>query len=518
MCLAMNQWPPPPPDPQHLAEEIEKLKGIVGKYFPIYNVQVHFDTISLYCNVDKPSLENRFEELRVEMKGMSYIPILTYDKGEHVIHVVRQPKMKFKSNWVNIILLIATIFTTILAGSALWGSVTYNQNILDLGNLLNGALYFALPLMLILGIHELAHYYAARRHGIAASLPFFIPIPPLFIIPIGTMGAFISIREPIPNKKALLDIGVSGPIAGLLIAIPVTIIGLMLSASMDAASSIGVAEGGSVFIGESIFFFGLRSFIPVPENVLLHPTAFAGWVGLFVTALNLLPAGQLDGGHIARALFGEKAKYASYGAFGLMIMLGLFTSYTGWLVFALLIMFLGMRHPPPLNDVTKLDNKRKAFGVVAAVILLLCFVPVPFEVEESNYDVSFNIVMYDGSLTETLSIAEYSLNTTWLNRTEEVRLSNGGNVYANVSLTARSTNTTLCNVSFSNSSNSGETQTWVNMSVLESTDTNVYLQIAPGSVGNVTVTVEATYYFGEMLLDPDAFELTEEVVFHLNIR
>ncbi len=518
----MSSWasPPPPPRPETLPDEIEELKGIVGKYFPIYNVQVHFDTISMFCNIDAETLEEKFEALRVEMRGMAYIPILTYERGEHVVHVVRQPKMKFKSSWVNIVLLIATIFTTILAGSVLWGSISFNQDMFDPGNLFNGGLYFALPLMLILGIHELAHYYAARRHGIAASLPFFIPIPPLFIIPIGTMGAFISIREPIPNKKALLDIGVSGPIAGLLVAIPVTIVGLMLSASLEPSSAIGVAEGGSVFVGESLFFFSLRSFLPIPESVMLHPTAFAGWVGLFVTALNLLPAGQLDGGHIARALFGKKARFASYGAFGLMICLGLFTSYSGWLIFALLIMFLGMRHPPPLNDVTKLDNRRKAFGIAAAVILVLCFVPVPFEIEEATYDVNFSIVMAGGSLTHTHSITEYSSNTTRVNRNETLRLSNLGNVNANVSIAVSSDNTSLCNASlvFGESPNNDPTAGWVNLSIQESVDLWVDLDIAVNATGNVTITVAATYYYMGSLLDPEKFGLAEEVSVYLDLR
>jgi membrane-associated protease RseP (regulator of RpoE activity) len=434
--------------------------------------------------------------------------------------VVRKPRMKFKSGWVNVVLLAATIATTILAGSVLWSSVFGDGDIFSPVNLVNGAIYFALPLMLILGIHELAHYYAAKRHGIAASLPFFIPIPPFFVIPIGTMGAFISIREPIPNKKALLDIGASGPIAGLIVAIPVTIVGLMLATPAQLAPGPGVVEGGTTFIGDSVLFFALRLFLPVQENMLIHPTAFAGWVGLFVTALNLLPAGQLDGGHISRALFGDRARYASYGAFALMIGLGLFTPYSGWLIFALLIMILGMRHPPPLNDVTGLDSRRKAIGMATAVVLILCFVPVPFSYEQPVYGVDFGLVMSDGNTTLVHSSTLLVPADEWLNISEELRLENTGNVNGRVQLVVTSTNESLCTVNLtpeSSSANVSKSQS-VELGLTDMVNMTLNLNIRPNATGNVTVTVAASYYYGDERLDAIDYDLAERVRAHLELR
>ncbi|MCK4266058.1 MAG: site-2 protease family protein [Thermoplasmata archaeon] len=515
----MSGWAEPPPINNAVIDEIEKIKGIVAKYFPIYNVQLNFDTVSLFCNVDRETLENNFESLRVEMKGMAYVPVLAHEGGEYIIHVVRRPKMNFKSPWINLVFFIATIFTTILAGSVLWGSVYASGGMFELTNLSNGALYFALPLMLILGIHELGHYYAAKRHGIAASLPFFIPIPPIFFIPIGTMGAFISIREPIPSKKALLDIGAAGPIAGLMVAIPVTLIGLMLSSPLEAPSA-AMIEGGTTMIGESLIFYGMRSFLPIPESIFLHPMAFAGWVGLFVTALNLLPAGQLDGGHIARAVLGNRARFVSYGAFALMIGLGLITEYTGWLFFAFLIMMLGMKHPPPLNDVTNLDNRRRAVGAFTVVILVLCFVPVPFAIEESVYSVDFDLVMIDGATANMTGLSDFSSNNQWVNLTQRFRLSNEGNVDANVSLNASSTDSSLCVVSIGNDTQpwAGTDGVWVNLSALEQSNLTIWMAIPPGAEGNVTLTISANYYYHDLALSSDDYGLEDELTIYLEIR
>ncbi len=517
--------PPPPPSggPETFPDEIEHVKGIVGKYFPIYEVRIQFNTISLHCNIDPSQLESQFEALRNEMKGDNYIPILKYEKGEYVVHVVRQPKMKFKGITFNLVLLIATIITTILAGSLLWLLIMNDPTdslsmwqMFDLGNLANGALFFALPLMTILGVHEMAHYYAAKRHGIAASLPFFIPVPPIFIPPLGTMGAFISIREPIPNKKALLDIGISGPIAGFLVAIPVTIIGLMLSSSLTIPNPTGIVEGGTILIGDSILFQSLRSVLPIPDNVLLHPTAFAGWVGLFVTALNLLPAGQLDGGHIAQALLGNRARWASYGAFILMLILGL--QFTGWLIFAMLIMFLGLRHPPPLNDVTKLDDKRKLIGIATAVILVLCFVPIPFDYEEPVYDVEFNLVMPDGTLTTSHT---YTFNAfpQGLNRTEDLALANNGNVEATIVLRASSSNESICNVTFfgGNVTDGTDVTQSIQIAPMGIANLTINLRILPNAVGNATIIIEAAYLYGDLLLDPNNFDLNPEIRIFLEL-
>jgi membrane-associated protease RseP (regulator of RpoE activity) len=511
----MTSWTQPQQRHETLPDEIEHIKGIVGRYFPIYNVQVHFDTISLFCNIDKDTLEEKFDTLRIEMKGMAYVPILMYERGEHVIHVVRKPYMKFKSSWLNVVLLVATICTTILAGSVLWSWIFGDANLLSANNLANGALYFALPLMLILGVHELAHYYSAKRHGIAASLPFFIPIPPLFIVPIGTMGAFISIRDPIPNKKALLDIGASGPIAGLIIAIPVTIVGMMMATPAMPMPEPGTLQDAIMFTGDSLLFFSLGLFFPVVQDSMMHPMAFAGWVGLFVTALNLLPAGQLDGGHIARALLGDKARWASYGALGLMIGLGLFTAYSGWLLFALLIMILGMRHPPPLNDITGLDHRRKAFGLLTVAVLVICFVPIPFSVE--IYEFQYLNDNGDMVLTDSLESVFGSVNEEY-----DFTVANTGNVDATINLTVSSDDASKATATImlgDNDVNASENKS-INVQKFRNQRLSLNIVRPQFATGQVNITTTGTYFHEDKNLGYLSFHLIvylrEPLVFNID--
>jgi len=225
--------------------------------------------------------------------------------------------------------------------------------------------------MSILFVHEMGHYYISKKHGIATSLPFFIPIPP--VLPdfnIGTFGALISSRDPMPNKKALFDVGIAGPLAGFLVALPITIIGIAISKTVPVDTGVT----GQPVLGSSILFMSISNLIhgaPQGFGLDLSLTAFAGWVGLLITSVNLLPAGQLDGGHIFRAVLGEKQKYAGWIAVFIMV-------FTGWFFFAIIIiLMMGMVHPPPLNDATKLDTKRKILFFVILAILILCYIPYP---------------------------------------------------------------------------------------------------------------------------------------------
>jgi Zn-dependent protease len=273
-------------------------------------------------------------------------------------------------------------------------------------NFLYGSLFFALPLLAILGVHELSHYLMSRRYGIDASLPYFIPsIPPL-----GTFGAFISMRDPMPNKKALVDIGFAGPLGGLLVTIPVAIIGLILNA--QGIPHPGIPPGGQTAISNPLIYDLMSFLIPSPEGVFIHPTAFAAWVGFFVTAINLLPAGQLDGGHIARGLLGDRSMYLSIATIMALFVMGIF--YSGWFLFALLIVFLGVKHPAPLNDVSRLDAKRVGVGVLALVLLVGSFVLVPLsEVPITN---SFEIDLVSENNTTiaagSMAIFYFNVNNT----------------------------------------------------------------------------------------------------------
>jgi len=362
-----------PFDEQNIETEldIELLKTEIGKHFPFYDSKYNKKTAVFFCRIDEDQLEEKFDLLRISLSKKGYIPMLRYEKGEQLLYVIKKPKRKTRPVWINYALLVATIFTTTLAGSALWGG-DYSK-IFELENLINGFIFFSVPLMLILGIHEMGHYLTSKKHKLDTSLPYFIPLPPPFIL--GTFGAIISTREPIPNRKALLDVGVSGPICGFLVAVPVCIIGLFL---MQQNPIPVPPDVDSFSISYPLLLQGLSNFFSIPEDTLMHPTLFAGWVGLFLTSLNLLPVGQLDGGHVAKAILKEKHKYASWVVLLAVIAMGLFV-YDGWFFIAIIIiLFIGTQHQPPLNEYTPLDNRRILLGILALIIFILCFAPIPF--------------------------------------------------------------------------------------------------------------------------------------------
>jgi Zn-dependent protease len=369
-------------------QEVEELRRKVGRFFSVYDIRVGLDALAFHVRVNEDTLEENFENLRNLLRP-DYIPMLTYEGGEHIIYILRKPKAKYKSVRVNIIMLFITIISTTISGSLLWTSYDAaiagipaseidGLSIFSPVNLLFGGLFFSLPLLLILGTHEIGHYIMAKKHGVAASLPFFIPMLP----PLGTLGAVISMREPIPNKKALIDIGAAGPIAGLVIAIPVTILGFMLTGYYNAP--VQPNEPGGLILYNPLLLIGLSQLFPIEGEVLAHPTFFAGWVGILVTALNLLPAGQLDGGHIVRALFGDKTRYIGISTVIIMFFLGFAFNYFGYVFLIVIVMVLGggLGHPPPLNDVTKLDGRRIMVGVVALLIFVVSFHPAPIQSAE----------------------------------------------------------------------------------------------------------------------------------------
>ncbi|HMA83996.1 MAG TPA: site-2 protease family protein [Candidatus Thermoplasmatota archaeon] len=360
--------------------DLEFLKFEIGKQFPFYDYRQTPNGIAFYCNIDKSNFNDRFSFLRKNLDNKGYIPLYRHDHGEDVIYIIKKPDQKQKPFWVNIALLVATIITTLLTGSLLelgYGDLQSVPQILDVfqpQNLLAGALFFSLPLISILFIHEMGHYYFSKKHHLQTSFPFFLPVPP--ILPgfnIGTFGALISSGDPMPDKKTLFDVGISGPIAGFIVAVPVTIIGLVTSEIVPFSN----LPAGETILGTSLLFSILSTvFLSIPEGfaIDLNSIAFAGWIGLLITSINLLPAGQLDGGHIFRAVLGDKQKYAGWLAVIIMV-------FTGWWFFAFIILLLiGVKHPPPLNDESELDFTRKLLFFVAVAILLLCFIPYPITI------------------------------------------------------------------------------------------------------------------------------------------
>lgn len=301
--------------------------------------------------------------------------------------------------WINLLLFVLTVISALFVG-ALYGELDIDTSlpaeqiiwqILTTPALLLSGWPFAATLLGILTAHEFGHYFAARYHNVAVTLPYFIPMPLTF----GTMGAFIRLKEPVPDRRKLFDIGVAGPLAGLVLAVPLLFVGLSTSPVIVPPPMAGaVLEGNSLlYYYAKVWTFGQ----PLPDpvtglDVMMNRVTFAAWIGLLVTALNLLPLGQLDGGHTVFALFGRRARIINWATMGGMLLLGIAglervqmtfpalinIGWTGWFFWLLLINLLGGPfHPPALDDVTELDAKRRWVGYFVIFIFLITFVPVP---------------------------------------------------------------------------------------------------------------------------------------------
>lgn len=299
-------------------------------------------------------------------------------------HYVTVIQGRFHSNprpvWVNVLLLILTILSLMWIGTTIGGEFEAGET-LTLGILLKG-LPYAISLLLILGAHELGHYFAARYHRVAVTLPYFIPFPfGLF----GTFGAFIQLREPARNRNQLFDIGAAGPLTGLLFAIPILWIGIATANVDRLPTSDDCPEGCTYMMEGNSLFYGVSKYVLrgewLPSDVrdmTLNQLAFAGWTGLFITGLNLFPVGQLDGGHILYTLFGKTARVLYYP---LLAVMGLLTFYNmNWLLWFFLLLMFGRIYAVPLDDITPLSPTRRLIGFAALVIFILIFTPNPIRI------------------------------------------------------------------------------------------------------------------------------------------
>jgi len=270
---------------------------------------------------------------------------------------------------IHVLLFILTLITTTFAGALQRGI-----NPLEYPFGLLKGLPFSLTIMTILLVHEMGHYITSRFHRVPATLPYFIPAPSF----IGTFGAVIRLKGAIWDRRALLDIGVSGPLAGFIISVPALAIGFAMSEMVPIQSdTLGIGLGDSLLV----MMIGKLVVGTIPEgmDVILHPVGFAGWLGLFVTSLNLIPVGQLDGGHISKALFPIHSDIVARVVHLALIMMGI-VFWEGWLIWALLLVFIGIKHPPVMLPHIQLDEKRRRLGYVALVVFLITFVPTPFVV------------------------------------------------------------------------------------------------------------------------------------------
>lgn len=349
-----------------------------------------------------------YDELTEWLKPQHLTPLFRMDGDQQVILLIQElPTPKEGRPIFNLIMFLLTVISAIFAGGYfhLTGPLP-SDPIAAIGMIFHIGWPFALSLLAILATHEFGHYFAGRAHKVKVSLPFFIPLP---FSQLGTLGAFINMKEPPRNKRVLMDIGVAGPIAGYIVSLVVIWIGLSLSHIEQIPLTFPAGQGFQIE-GNSItylllkwlhfgqllpqpasygstspilywitYFFTARPFPLGGTDVMIHPVAWAGWVGLLVTALNLLPAGQLDGGHIFHLLFGTKNSKRLY-PFLLVLLIGLGFLWSGWWMWAALIFFFGRSYAEPLDQITPLDKKRKLLGIIALIILILTFAPVPISI------------------------------------------------------------------------------------------------------------------------------------------
>jgi len=319
------------------------------------------------------------EILRDRFRRFGYTPYLRADGGSVLVQAWPTAVVKERSRVVvNVVLFVLTVVSTLLAGTQFVGSPTFDALRRDPSWwwLLSGV-PFAATLLLTLGLHEFGHYFTARYYGVSVSLPYFIPVPPPFLF--GTLGAVIRMRSPARDRTALFDIAVAGPIAGLVIAVPALILGIQWSVLAPVVPGAWVTFGDSALTHAMVWLrFGT---IPAGMKLYTHPVFDAAWVGLLVTALNLMPVGQLDGGRIAYAIFGRRHRMVGIATFVALLALGVVTWSLNWVVWGLFIFFfVGFHHGPPLDDVTPLSPGRRALGLACLILLLFLVPPVPIEI------------------------------------------------------------------------------------------------------------------------------------------
>lgn len=380
-----------------------KLRADVEDVFQVNSVetprQAPQGTIVFVGDLLMQDSEAAYDIIAERWRTHQYTPLLRRREGQ-IILIAQQGIITPKPSnpWINLILAVVTIISVLFTGAAYECQGCIPTTLAEW----LGGVPMMLAMMAILLAHEFGHYFAARHHRVAVTLPYFIPLP--IISPVGTMGAFIQLRQPFKTKKQLFDIGVAGPLGGLIFAIPLIFWGVANSTvqEIDRGAS-SVLEGNSIFYlavkylmhGQLLPSFELYRDLPGWEeflrllagvlpmgggtDIFINSLAFAAWFGLFVTAMNLLPIGQLDGGHIIYCLLGEKARWLGLTLVGMMFILGIFW-WTGWLLWAVLVFFvIGPGHPPPLNELPPLGLSRTLLAYIMIFIFIVLFMPNPLQ-------------------------------------------------------------------------------------------------------------------------------------------
>jgi membrane-associated protease RseP (regulator of RpoE activity) len=386
-------------------QDFQMIDTLVSRVFSIEDITLgtaKSQYLVRYRGQLRGDSETAYDQLAGWLKNYQLTPLFRIEDGRQAVIIVPgMPQPRPSNPMINLGLAVLTLI------SVLWTGANYNtQGVLPsdpleyIAAVLQNGWPFALSILAILGSHEFGHYLAGRYHGVHVTLPYFIPFPTV----LGTMGAFINMKERPKNRKVLLDIGVAGPLAGFIVSIPVLLIGLSMSPLSTLRINPGEMiqmEGNSlVYLFSKFLVFGkflpepasfgnlspilywLRYFftsLPTPLgglDVSLNSVAWAGWGGLLVTALNLIPAGQLDGGHMLYVLVGREGSQKVYPII-LVTLIILGAVWTGWWMWAALIFFLGRSYAEPLDQITPLDKRRKALAILALLIFIITFSPVP---------------------------------------------------------------------------------------------------------------------------------------------
>jgi membrane-associated protease RseP (regulator of RpoE activity) len=401
-----------------LIPESDPITPLVSQYFEIQQIIPgggKYPFVMRYSGrLTRDSLQAH-AALSKDLRPHKLTPLFLEERGQQIVQIVASPSRPRRSNpWINLIFFLLTLVSMLMAGALYAYEGPEPADTMEFLGLIMGNLQLGIPfagsLLAILLAHEFGHYLAARYHKTAVTLPYFLPFP---LSPFGTLGAFIQLKEPPRNKRVLLDIGIAGPLAGLVVAIPVLLVGLALSdlnqlPTFLRAGEAYSLEGNSIlylvakyithgqwlptptsFAGMPPLLYWLRFVFtgqPIPmggTDVLLHPIAWAGWAGLLVTALNLIPAGQLDGGHVLYTLFGKRTSLILPVILVGLGILGFF--WNGWWLWVFLIMFLGSSHAQPLDQITKLDRGRMLLAIFGIIVFFLVFTPVPLQIIEGPF-------------------------------------------------------------------------------------------------------------------------------------
>lgn len=390
----------------------ERIELAVRRIFSIedttYGDERQGYVVKYHGRIILPDTAEAYDRLADSVATLGLTPLFRYENGRQtVILVTSRQKARPSNPRTNLIFFILTLISVWFTGGMLNLQEMPDNAMGFIWAVISGGWPFAISLLAILTAHEFGHYLIGRKHGAAVSLPYFLPLP-FPLSPFGTLGAFINMKELPKNRRVLMDIGIAGPLAGLAVAIPVVLIGLSLSElSPLPAAPLGSGLGQTQLEGNSILYLLLKfivfgEFLPAPADygglppllywmryvftgqplpyggidVLLHPVAWAGWGGILITSLNLIPAGQLDGGHLLYVLFGRERARQIYPL--VLMALGLLGFvWSGWWLWAVLIFLFGRTYAEPLDQITELDPRRKRLGILTLIVFILVFTPVP---------------------------------------------------------------------------------------------------------------------------------------------